>query len=176
MSTPLNFGSSGNPFDKPGFDNAPGPDGFDLSGFDKADGTTTVPAGWYVCRIERGDLKWTKSKKPAYRLCFKTVEPAAHAGFTLWKWYVMADANGENQAKIALAPLGLTTAANLRAVFPPTGRAVHVKALVTVKADPQRGPSNDVERFELCPPPADTVAAPNPFSVPLDDKEGGKPE
>lgn len=178
MSSPLNFGSSGNPFDDTklsGYD-APGPAGFDLDGFDKADGTTTVPAGVYVCKIERGELTATKAGKTAYRLCFKTVEPSQHAGFTLWRWYVLADAAGMNRAKAALAPLGLTTAADLRAAYPPIGKDVYVKALVTLKHDAQRGASNDVERFEPCDPLASAVAPPNPFAVPLTPPAGNTGE
>lgn len=173
MSAPFNFGSDGNPFD--GFDNASGSDGFDLAGFDTADGTTTVPAGVYVCRIERGELTKTKAGKPAYRLCLKTVEPAAHAGFTLWRWFVLADTAGMNRAKNALAPLGFSNSADLRASYPPIGRDVYVKALVTLKNDPQRGPSNDVERFEPYSSPVGNSTAPSPFAVPLDEpKEGSK--
>lgn len=178
MSAPLNFGNSGNPFDDTavgGYDAAAGNDGFDLDGFDKADGTTTVPAGVYVCKIERGELTKTKAGKTAYRLCLKTVEPAAHAGFTLWRWYTFGDTAADNRAKLALAPLGFKTSADLRAAYPPVGKDVYVKALVTLKADPQRGPSNDVERFEPCPPPAGAVTPPNPFALPPDtEKEGGK--
>ena len=172
MSAPLNFGCNGNPFG--GYDNATGPDGFDLDGFDTADGTTMVPTGVYVCKIERGELTQTKAGKTAYRLLFKIAEPAEHGGFVLWRWYVLADAAGFNRAKNALAPLGLTTSAALRAVYPPIGKDVYVKALVTLKNDPQRGPSNDCERFEPCDPPASALTGPNPFAVPLNDvTEGG---
>jgi len=181
MSSPLNFGSSGNPFDDTklsGYD-APGAPGPDLSGFDTADGTTTVPAGVYTLKVERGELTTTKAGKTAYRLCFKTVEPSAHAGFVLWRWYVLADAAGMNRAKAALAPLGLTTSADLRRPFPGF-KDVYVKALVTLKHDRERGPSNDIERFEPCPAPAGAVAPPNPFAVPLTPPdaagEGGKPQ
>ena len=162
MSAPLNVGSSGNPFDDTavgGYD-AAGNDVYDLDGFDRADGTTTVPAGVYVCKIERGELAKTKAGKSAYRLCLKTVEPAAHAGFTLWRWHTFDDAAADNRAKKALAPLGLTGKVALHAAYPPIGRDVYVKAMVTLKNDPQRGPSNDVERFEPCPPPAGAVAPP----------------
>jgi len=168
MSAPLTFGDGSNPF--AGDDHLTPFDctaDIDLSGFDAADGTTTVPAGVYLCKIERGELTQTKAGKTAYRLLVKTVEPAAHAGFALWRWYVLADAAGANRAKAALAPLGLTTSADLRRAYPPIGQDVYVTALVTVKNDPQRGPSNDVERFERCDPPASAVVPPNPSAVPL---------
>ena len=177
MSSPLNFGNAGNPFDDDDRLTPFDADGFDLSGFDTADGTTTVPAGVYLCKIERGELTKTKAGKLAYRLCFKTVEPSQHAGFALWRWLLVGngDAAADNRAKNALAPLGLTSKVALRATYPPIGRDVYVTALVTLKNDPQRGPSNDVQRFEPCDPPAGAVAPPNPFAVPLDDtKEGGK--
>ena len=179
MSAPLSFGNAGSPFDDTklsGYDSAPGADAFDLAGFDKADGTTTVPAGAYLCRIERGELKKTKAGKTAYRLLFSTVEPSQHAGFTLWRWLLVGngDAAADNRAKNALAPLGLTNKVALHAPFPPSGKEVFVRALVSLKNDPQYGPKNDVERFEPCDPPAGAVAPPNPFAVPLDNqKEGG---
>jgi len=183
MSAPLSFGNAGSPFDDTrvgGYDSAPGPGGFNLSGFDTADGTTTVPAGVYLCKIERGELTHTKAGKTAYRLLFKTVEPSQHAGFTLWRWLLVGngDAAADNRAKNALAPLGLKTSPDLHASYPPIGKDVYVKALVSLKNDPQYGPKNDVERFEPCDPPAAAVTAPNPFAVPLTppdtQKEGGK--
>jgi hypothetical protein len=90
MSEKLNFGNAGDDSLR-AFDNAPGPDSFDLSGFDAATGATTVPPGKYVCRIEAGELTATKAGKTAYRLRFATVEPAALAGFTLWRYFVLAD-------------------------------------------------------------------------------------
>lgn len=93
----------------------------------------------------------------------------------LWKWFVMADTAGMNRAKNALAPLGLTTVAELRLGYPPIGKEVFLKVLVTLKTDPQRGPSNEVERFEPCPPPAGAVAATNPFGLPPDANEGVNP-
>lgn len=175
MSDPLHFGSGGDTFSA--FDAAPEPAAFDLSAFDAASGTTTVPAGVYTLRIERGELTQTKAGKPAFRLCFKTVEPVEHAGFTLWRWFVLDDRAGFERAKKALAPLGLRTADDLRRPFPPLGKDVFVKALVTLKNDPQHGPSNDVQRFEPCDPPAGAVRPPNPFAVPLPTPgEGGHPQ
>jgi len=175
MSSPLNFGNAGNPFDDDDRLTPFDADGFDLSGFDTADGTTTVPAGVYLCKIERGELTKTKAGKLAYRLCLRTTEPAEHAGFTLWRWYVLADAAGWNRLVNAIQPLGFTQKDQLRAVYPPIGKDVYVKALVSLKNDPQYGPSNDVERFEPCDPPAAAVAPPNPFAVLPSDatKEGG---
>ena len=181
MSAPLSFGNAGSPFDDTrvgGYDSAPGPGGFNLSGFDTADGTTTVPAGVYLCKIERGELTHTKAGKTAYRLLFKTVEPSQHAGFTLWRWLLVGngDAAADNRAKAALAPLGLLTSAHLRSPYPPLGTDVYVKTMATMRNDLQHGATNDIERFEPCDPPAGAVAPPNPFAVlpPDDTKEGGK--
>jgi len=180
MSGSLNFGNGANPFGSSsqnldGFDAAPSLDGVDLSGFDNADGKLTVPAGVYLCRIERGELIVTRAGKPAYRLRFATVEPAEHAGFTLWRYFVLADAAGFNRAKIALAPLGIRCADDLRKAYPPIGTTLYVRALVTIRPAKDGYPeSNDVERFELCDPPAGTVAPPNPFAVPLNPGEGVK--
>lgn len=175
MSDKLQFGSGGDPF--AAFDAAPEPAAFDLSAFDAATGTTTVPAGVYVLRVERGELTKTKADKPAYRLCFKTVEPADRAGFTLWRWFVLDDLPGFNRAKAALAPLGLRAGEDLRRQYPPIGAEVFVRAVVTLKTNPQYGPSNGVERFEPCDPPAGAVPPPNPFAVPLPPPaEGGQPQ
>src|SRR4051812_43511763 len=103
MSEKLNFGN-GDSDPLAGFDSAPDPSGFDLSGFDSATGATTVPPGTYLCKIERGELTTTKTGKIAYRVRFVVVEPATHAGFALWKWLTLADAAGFNRAKAALAP------------------------------------------------------------------------
>lgn len=78
MPDKLKFGTNVNPFEE--FDRNPSPAGFDLSAFDAASGTTTVPPGVYVCRVERGELTQTKAGKPAYRLRLQTVEPSQHAG------------------------------------------------------------------------------------------------
>ena len=170
---PLNFGEGDflNDFDK-----APDPNGFDLSGFDAATGKTVVPAGLYCCRVERGELATTKAGKTAYRLCFKTVTPAEHAGYTLWRWFTLADAAGQNRAKKALAPLGLLTGDDLRRPFPPLGKDVFVRALVTVRNDPQYGETNDVERFESCDPPVGFAPMVNPFAAPLPTAGEGGPQ
>lgn len=175
MSEKLNFGNTGSdPLG--GFDAAPNPHDADLSGFDSATGSMTVPAGNYVCRIERGELNPTKAGKKAYRLRFVVVEPTAFAGFTLWRWFTLDDAAGMNRAKAALAPLGITTATHLREPYPPFGKEVYCQAVVTLRAATgQYGESNDVQRFAPCPAPASVApAVPNPFAVPLNDtKEGG---
>jgi hypothetical protein len=68
---------------------------------------------------------------------------------------VLADRAGFERAKNALAPFGITTSAHLRDSFPPFGSEVYCKAVVTLRAATgQYGPSNDVERFTPCPPPA----------------------
>ena len=126
MSEKLNFGN----VDLTAFDASQAPGEFDLAGFDTATGQTTVPAGLYILRIESGELTTTKKGKPAYRLRFKTVEPNEHAGFTLWRWCLLDDAAGMNRAKAALAPLGITTVAQLREVYPPYGQDVYVREWV----------------------------------------------
>lgn len=160
MADPLHSGSGPDPF--AGFDAAPGPDSFDLTGFDAATGRTTVPQSVYVCRIERGEVVKTKAGKPAYRLCFKIVAPTEHAGFTVWKWLVMGDKAGFERARKFLDPLGFKSADDLRRPFPPIGRDVFVKALVTLKAATDQYPeSNDVQRFEPCDLP-DGLASSTP--------------
>lgn len=166
---PLNF----NPDDLGAFDNAPDPADA-LAAFDNATGATCVPAGWYRCRLESGELVTTSTGKQAYRLRFAVVEPAEHAGFTLWRYLVLndpQDANrakaNANKAKAALAPLGLRTGADLqRAPFPDIGRTIVCNVLVTIqKNDPTR---NDVERFTVERDESDTLTAATRFALPSD--------
>ena len=166
MATPLNYDSL------PGFDDAPGT-GDDLSGFDTASGDAFVPAGKYICLLEKGELTTTGKGKNAYRLRFKIVAPAEHAGRTLWRWLIL-DADGMHRAKTALAPLGLTSSAKLQEEYPPFGEDVYCQCLVTVKTTEQYGTTNDVQRFTPCPAPVSATVA-NPFAVDLSEtKEGSK--
>ena len=172
MSEKLNFGNAGNdPLS--GYDAAPDPNDFDLSGFDAATGKTTVPPGNYVCRIERGELTKTKSGKQAYKFRFVVVEPAEHTGFTTWKWFLLTDQSGFNRLKATSSPFGLVTSAHLRECYPPRGREVYAQCLITHKDEGPYGPSNDVQRFEPClaPETAKQVVL-NPFAVSFDETEG----
>ena len=165
----LNF----NPDDLSGFDRARNPGDDDLSGFDNATGATFVPAGWYLCRLEAGEYLNTKSGKPAYRLRFIIVEPAAHEGFALWRDYTLDTRLNNERAKAALAPLGLHTGADLkRAPFPEAGRTIMCRVLVAIqKNDPTR---NDVERFTVVSDERDDGNAAARFALPPDaPKEGG---
>lgn len=165
---PLNF----NPDDLGAFDRAPDP-ADDLAAFDAASGATCVPAGWYLCRVEAGELVPTKTSKTAYRLRFVVVEPAAHVGFTLWRYFTFADPANANRAKAALAPLGLHSGADLkRAPFPEVGRTIFCKVLVGIqKDDPSR---NDVMRFTVERDDRDDGSAAARFAIPPDaPKEGG---
>ncbi len=164
---PLNF----DPASLESFDDATNPVDA-LAAFDAATGATCIPAGKYLCRLEAGELVTTNSGKPAYRLRFVVVERTAHAGFTLWRYYVLNDKQNADRAKTALAPLGLRTSADLkRSQFPEAGRTIICGVLVGVqKNDPTR---NDVIRFEVVSDARD-AATPNPFAVDLyGEKEGG---
>ena len=165
----LNF----NPDDLGAFDNAPEPGNDDLSAFDNATGATVVSAGWYLCRLDAGELVTTKAGNKAYRLRFVVVEPAEHTGFTLWRYYVMHDKPNAERAKAALAPLGLRTSPDLRRnPFPEPGRTILCRVLVGIqKDDPTR---NDVVRFTV---EGDESAGVPPgagrFALPPDAGEGG---
>jgi len=164
----LNF----NPDDLGEFDRAPDP-AEALAAFDKASGATFVPAGVYLGKLEAGELVTTRAGKPAYRLRFAVVEPAAHAGFTLWRFYTFADPGNANRAKAALAPLRLCTGADLRRCpFPDTGRLILCRVLVGIqKDDPTR---NDVIRFTVERDEGDDSSAAARFSLPPDGSgEGG---
>jgi len=165
----LNFDSD----DLADFDSAGTPNADALAGFDAATGATFVPAGTYVCRLEAGALVTTKKGKPAYRLRFAVVEPAEHAGFAHWRYYVLDTPDAQNRGKVALAPLGLCQAADLRrSPFPEPGRVILCRVLVGLQQRPDGSTGNDVIRFTV---ERDDRAAPNPFAVPLDGTEGGKP-
>ena len=166
----LNF----NPSDLGGYDAAGTTGADDLAGFDAATGATFVPAGLYLCKLEAGDLLRTKSTgKQAYRLRFSIVGPAEHVGFALWRYYTLDDKAAMNRAKAALAPLGLQTGADLRkSPFPETGRSILCRVLVTVQQKPDGSTGNDVQRFTV---EKDDRTPPNPFAVPTDGGEGGKP-
>jgi|GEM_PF-3199091 len=141
------------------FDRAPDPTDA-LAAFDAASGVTVLPPGWYVCRLERGELVTTRKGKQAYRLRF-AVQEAAHAGFLLWKYYLLTTTNEFNIAKNALAPLGIRTGPDLQRAYPPPGRAVTCRVLVSIQRDdPTR---NDVERFEVLSDEPDTSSAANRF-------------
>lgn len=146
------------------FDNAPDPADA-LAAFDAATGATCIPAGEYLCRLDAGELLTTKTGKPAYRLRFSVVEPAAHAGFALWRYYVMHDKPSAERAKAALAPLGLCTGVDLRRTpFPEPGRTIICKVLVTIqKNDPTR---NDAERFTVVSDERDETTAAARFALP----------
>ena len=158
------------------FDAACGAD--DLSAFDAATGVTVIPPGWYACRLEVGELVTTKKGKPAYRLRFSVTEPAEHAGFALWRYYLPTE--DANRAKQALSQLGLRTSADLRrAPFPDAGRTIICNVLVTMqpKEKPDDPDRNDVERFTVVSDetsPAGPSAA-SRFALPADKGEGSVP-
>jgi hypothetical protein len=164
---PLNF----NPDDLGAYDRAPDPTD-ELAAFDNATGATVVPPGVYLCRLEAGYLKKTQAGRQAYWLRFVVVEPAEHAGFTLWRCYTFGDAGNANRAKAALAPLGLSTSADLhRAPFPEVGRIIICRLIVGIqKNDPTR---NDVVRFAIERDERDGGNAAVRFALPPDNPEGG---
>lgn len=141
------------------FDQAAGGD--DLAAFDAATGDTHVPAGWYACTVDRGELVTTKKGKTAYRLSLDVTD-GPHAGFRLWRYFTFDTPANANRAKVGLAPLGLRTSADLRKLYPGPGRAVAVRALVGVQDRPDGTKGNDVERLEMV---EDRLAPPNPNAV-----------
>jgi hypothetical protein len=168
---PLNF----NPGDLGAFDSAPAP-ADELAAFDAATGATHVPAGKYLCRLEAGELTTTRAGKPAYRLRFIVVEPTEYAGFALWRYHTFGDAACVNRAKAALAPLGISTSADLRRIpFPESGRTIICRVVVGVQQRPDGTTGNDVIRFtvERDERAANDTAA--RFALPPDAGEGGAP-
>jgi hypothetical protein len=189
MLPPLNFDDNRNRDDDivgptihpdlRGFDAAPSLADVDLSAFDRADPRPIIPAGWYVCRVESGELSTTRAGKICYKLRFTVIEPPEFAGRTLFRTVMLHDAAAQARARMLLSPLGLTSAETLRQPFPEPGKMVFVKALVTIQPERNGYPeANSIERFTPCDRPADpgptTPKTPaNPWAVPLDGAEEG---
>jgi len=162
------------------FDAAPDPLRADLSAFDRAEGRPALlPPGNYVLRVESGELTMTRAGKLAYRMRFSVIEPSEYAGHSLNRWLLLDSPAACNRAKIALAPLGLTSAEALRRPFPEPGKMVYVNALVVISPARNGYPeSNSIERFTPCDPPADpdpttTPTPTTPWAVALDGAEEG---
>ena len=146
-----------------GFDSGNAAGFGDFGGFDSANGVTHVPAGVYVATIERGNATRTKTGKDAYQLCFKITD-GPHVGFTVWeKMTFGVSASLTARFRPMLAQLGLTTVADLLKPFPPIGRTITCKILVSVR-EYQGQTRNNVERFEVV---SNEDTATNPFAVPL---------
>ena len=143
----------------------------DLAAFDAASTETAVPAGEYVCKVERGQLSRTRAGKSGYRLCFSVAE-GPHAGFTFWRWH-MLEGGSARYSKIALAPLKIATSDDLRRQpFPGSQRTIICKLIVSAKPRPDGTPGNDVERFTVV---SDETPPPSRFAVDLDGTDGGTP-
>jgi hypothetical protein len=158
------------------FDAAPDPQKIDLSAFDKADPRSVLPVGWYSCTIASGELGTTRAGKLCYKLRFTVIEPPEFMGRALFKTVMLHDAAAQARARMLLTPLGLTSAEALRRPFPPPGKAIFVKTLVTIQPERNGYPeSNSVERFTPCDRPAEATpgASTCPFAVPLDGAEEG---
>jgi hypothetical protein len=182
MLPPLSF--DGNSYNRDddvnltAFDSAPDPQKIDLSAFDRADPRPVVPAGWYVCRVESGKLDTTRAGKLCYRLRFTVIGPPEFVGRTLFRTVMLDDTAAQARARMLLSPLGLASAESLRQPFPPPGKVIFVRALVTIQPERNGYPeSNNIERFVLIDPPADpdptTMPPASPWAVPLDGREGG---
>jgi hypothetical protein len=175
----LSFDDNRNRDDLTAFDAATDPQKVDLSAFDRADPRPIIPAGWYVCRIESGRLDTTRAGKLCYRLRFTVIDPSEFAGRALFKPVMLHDTAAQARARMLLSPLGLTSAEALRRPFPPEGKPVFVKALVTIQPERNGYPeSNTVERLVLIDPPAapdptTTTTPANPWTVLLGGEEGG---
>jgi hypothetical protein len=184
MLPPLNFDDNSRKHDDTdrddlaAFDAATDPLRVDLSAFDRADPRPTIPAGWYVCRIESGKLDTTRAGKLCYRLRFTVIGPPEFGGRTLFRTVMLDDTAAQARARTMLSPLGLDSAEALRRPFPEPGKPIYVKALVTIQPERNGYPeSNTVERFVPIDPPDNldpTTMPANPFAVPLDGQgEGG---
>ena len=194
MLPPLNFDNNGNRDDLDpatrddlaAFDAAPSLADVDLSAFDRADPRVVIPAGLYIACVERGELSMTRTtNKLCYKLRLTVTQPPEFAGRVLFKTVMLHDAAAQARAKVLLGPLGLTSASALRQPFPPPGKMVFVKALVTIRPAANGYPeANSIERFTPCDPPTDpdpttpkpTTPPANPWAVSLDGAEEGGAE
>ena len=170
---PLNFCDHAGDDTLDGFDAAPTPKDTDLSGFDAATGRTTIPAGKYLCEVIHGGLMTTRSGKLAYRLELCTLEPVEHAGVTLRKYCTLDNSAAMNRAKNFLAPFGLISQVMLRQEYPPVGKSIFCRCLVTLENSVQYTKSNNIERvFSVTEDPATEATDSEPsaisrFAVPL---------
>lgn len=121
-----------------------GIDAFDAA---TAESYGPVPAGVYVCRIERGQLGTTKTTgADCYSIRFSVTE-GEHTGATLWRvWTFSKDA-----MKYAITDLRITLGMNTDAMKSPfPGRTEYVVRLTVTQSTRKDGTaSNDVKGMEL---------------------------
>jgi len=123
------------------------PGGIDAFDSATAESFGPLPAGVYVCRIERGQLKQTKTTgADCYTIRFAVTE-GDHAGATLWRVWTF----GKDAMRYAVADLRGTlgmTGETMRAPFP--GRTEYVVRLtVTQYVRQDLTVTNDVKGMEL---------------------------
>ena len=107
-----------------------------------------IPPGIYFGRVLRGWYDVTKTKgEDAYRMRFEVTE-GEHAGKTIPRtWTFGPKALG--YTKLALAPFGLTTKAQLFLPFPEAGREYHCRLVVAVQRGDDGIERNDIKRIDV---------------------------
>ena len=120
-----------------------------IDAFDKATAESfgPLPAGVYVCRVERGQLGQTKTTgADCYTIRFTVLE-GDHAGASLWRVWVFSSSAMRYAVADLKGTLGMT-GETMRAPFP--GRTEYVVRLtVTQSVRPDLTASNDVKGMEL---------------------------
>lgn len=122
-----------------------GIDGFDAA--EPAPEFTPLPPGIYSARVLRGEYCRTMKDDEAYRLRFEVAE-GEHVGKTVIRTWTFSP-KAIIYTKRALAPLGLTTSAQLLSPFPEPGREYLVRLVVALQRGDDGIERNDIKRIDL---------------------------
>jgi hypothetical protein len=137
----------------------------DLTGFG-GDSLPHIPPGWHVATVRNGELTISKTSiKPMYVLDFLIAE-GKYAGCGLKSYHMMDNPLSRGRAYQAISPLGITTEADIRGVYPPVGKTVYARIFVVFQTekDGKRKTYTDgtpimaIERFEPHVPAPKTLA------------------
>ena len=123
------------------------PGGIDAFDAATAESFGPLPAGVYVCRIERGQFGQTKTTgTDCYTIRFSVTE-GDHAGASLWRVWVFSKSAMRYAVTDLKGTLGMT-GETMRAPFP--GRTEYVVRLTVTQSTRADGTaSNDVKGMEL---------------------------
>lgn len=149
--------------------NAPSAGG--LAAFDRAEAApelAPLPPGIYTARVVRGEYCTTKAGADAYRIRFEVTD-GDHRGRTVVRTWTFTP-RALPYTKRDLAPLGLTTSAQLLAPFPPPGRDILCRLTVALQRGDDGVERNDIKRIEVLRVDASPLAD---YLLPSDPAKGG---
>ncbi|TWT37014.1 hypothetical protein KOR34_19600 [Posidoniimonas corsicana] len=122
-----------------------------------------LPAGWYICRIESGELDASNRGTPGYKLTFVVLE-GEHEGRKLWQdlWLTPA---ALPMAKRDLRKLGIVEPSQLEQPLPSGFRC---RVQVALRRDDDGTERNRVRRFDVIgiDTPEPDAFAPEPEEAP----------